>query len=122
MPLMNALSQQRFSARGPVPRPLNVGTGLAVMLLCLQNDQSLVAPSDDAAETVFTVIAGRGVIREGDEEHQVNSGDVVHVPSGTPKALLAQGEQFVVLGVRRMADRSSARTEARGGEVSNDAA
>ena len=110
MPLIHALAQQRFSDRGPVPRPLNVGAGLAVMLLCLQDEQSIIAPNDDAAETVFTVMEGSGTIREGEEEHEVTSGDVVHVGSGVPKALLARGERFVVLGVRRMAGRKAAPT------------
>lgn len=114
MPLMQALAQQRFSERGPVPRPLNVGDGLAVMLLCLQGDQSIVAPQDDAAETVFTVMEGSGRIREGDEEHEVTAGDVVHIDSGVPKALLATGERFVVLGVRRMAGRAARRERGSG--------
>ena len=77
MPLIKSLEQQRFSERGPVPRPLNVGDGLAVMLLCLQGDQSIVAPAGDGAETVFTVLGGSGAIREGEEEHEVAVGDVV---------------------------------------------
>jgi len=113
VPLIKALEQRRFSDRGPVPRPLNVGDGLAVMLLCLQGEQSIVAPSDDGAETVFTVVAGSGVIREGEQEYTVGTGDVVHVPPGAQKALLARGEQFTVLGVRRMAS---------SGKGSNDAA
>ena len=109
MPLIKSLEQQRFSERGPVPRPLNVGDGLAVMLLCLQGDQSIVAPAGDGAETVFTVLGGSGAIREGEEEHEVAVGDAVHVPPGVDKALLARGEPFTVLGVRRMASRKSTR-------------
>ena len=101
--MIRALERRVFSERGPVPRPLNVGTGLAVMLLCLQSEQSIVAPTDDAAETVFTVVAGRGAIREGGEEHEVEEGDVVHVLPGATKSLHARGEQFAVLGVMRMA-------------------
>lgn len=98
-----------------MPRPLNVGDGMAVMLLCLQGDQIIVAPENDGAETVFTVLSGQGAIREGDEEHEVAAGDVVHVPPGVNKALLARGEPFTVLGVRRMAARqASAQPHAKG--------
>lgn len=106
MPLIKSLELQRFSERGPVPRPLNVGDGLAVMLLCLQGEQSIVAPASDGAETVFTVVVGSGAIREGDQEHEVCAGDVVHVQPGEQKALLARGAPFTVLGVRRMASRA----------------
>lgn len=107
-----------------MPRPLNVGDGLAVMLLCLQGEQTIAAPSGDAAETVFTVLGGCGAIREGDQVHDVQVGDVVHVPPGVEKALLARGERFTVLGVRRMAERKAdrVRREAAGREERADAA
>lgn len=98
---------RRYSDAGPVPRPLSVGNGVAVMLLCLQNEQRLVAPDDDRAETVFTVLEGTGVIREGDVRHQVTEGDVVHVQAGTPKALIAAAGTFTVLGIRRMRGRTA---------------
>ncbi len=108
MPLIKALELQRFSDRGPVPRPVSMGDGVAVMLLCLRDGQRLVAPDNDAAETVFTVLAGSGVVREGDEVHQVSAGDAVHVMAHVPKSLEAASGTFTVLGVRRMKGRSDA--------------
>lgn len=108
MPLIRALELQRFSDRGPVPRPVSMGDGVAVMLLCLQNGQQLVAPDNDAAETVFTVISGSGQVREGDEVHQVSVGDVVHVMARVPKSLEAGEGTFTVLGVRRMGEKRHA--------------
>lgn len=105
MPLYRTCDLRRYSDAGPVPRPLSVGNGVAVMLLCLQNEQQLVAPDDDRAETVFTVLGGSGTIREGDETHEVSVGDVVHVQAGTAKALIAGVGTFTVLGLRRMRGR-----------------
>lgn len=82
------------------------------MLLCLQNEQRLVAPDDDRAETVFTVLGGTGTIKEGDEMHDVTVGDVVHVLAGTPKALIAGAGTFTVLGIRRMRGRSAGADDA----------
>lgn len=105
MPLYRTGELRRYSDRGPVPRPLSVGKGVAVMLVCLQDAQQLVAPDDDRAETVFTVLDGTGSIREGDEVHEVAAGDVVHVQAGVPKALIAGEGTFTVLGLRRMRGR-----------------
>jgi len=103
---------RRYSDAGPVPRPLSVGNGVAVMLLCLQNEQRLIAPDDDGAETVFTVLGGSGAIREGDDVHEVAVGDVVHVRAGTTKALMAHEGTFTVLGIRRMRGRSEEAADA----------
>jgi len=100
MPLMHALERQTFSDAGPMPQVLNVGKNLAVMLLCLQAGQELRAPESDGAETLFCVLAGAGTILEGDKEHTAEVGDIVHIPVNTPKALIAQGNTFTVLGVR----------------------
>lgn len=105
MPLLKPLEQRRFSEHGPVPRPLSMGTGLAVMLLCLQSGQTLVAPQGDEAETVFTVLDGDGSVREGTSTHSVQAGDVVHVMPGEDKSLIAGQGTFTVLGVRRLAER-----------------
>lgn len=102
MPLLKPLERTRFSERGPVPRPLNMGEGLAVMLLCLQNGQELIAPESDVTETIFTVLEGSGFIHEGEERHSVAAGDVVHVDAGTTKALVAGEGTFTVLGTRRL--------------------
>jgi len=112
MPLYRTSDLQRYSDAGPVPRPLSVGNGVAVMLLCLQDEQQLVAPDDDRAETVFTVLGGTGTIREGDESHTVTVGDVVHVQAGTAKSLIAAEGTFTVLGVRRMRGRTEGATGA----------
>jgi|JRYD01.1.fsa_nt_gb quercetin dioxygenase-like cupin family protein len=112
MPLYRTCDLRRYSDAGPVPRPLSVGAGVAVMLLCLQNGQRLVAPEDDRAETVFTVLGGTGTIREGDELHDVVVGDVVHVQAGTHKALIAGVGTFAVLGVRRMRGRAGGADDA----------
>lgn len=106
MPLFRTNDLRRYSEAGPVPRPLSVGKGVAVMLLCLQDSQQLVAPDDDRAETVFTVLDGKGTVREGDELHEVGPGDVVHVKAGVPKALIAGDGTFTVLGLRRMRSHS----------------
>lgn len=106
MPLHTPLDQARYSKRGPVPRPLSVGPGLAVMLLCLQNGQELVAPEDDRTETVFTVLEGEGFITEGSERHPVSAGDVVHVLPDSAKTLTAGEGTFTVLGTRRLKGKS----------------
>ena len=63
MPLLKPLTQVRYSERGPVPRPLNMGEGMVVMLLCLQDHQELIAPENDLTETIFTV--RRAPVSEG---------------------------------------------------------
>ena len=115
MPLINALAQRRFSEHGPVPRPVSMGHGMAVMLLCLQSGQSIVAPAGDAAETVFTVIDGQGTVLEGEAAHAVGPGDVVHVLPGDDKALIAGEGRFTVLGVRRLERRAASPGRAGGG-------
>lgn len=102
MALYKTSEVARFSERGPVPRPLKVGEHMAVMLLCLQSHQEIVAPENDAAETIFTVLAGSGTIREGEQVHDVGPGDVVYMPPGTRKALRAGEGTFTVVGVRQL--------------------
>ncbi|HLR45763.1 MAG TPA: hypothetical protein VK092_01290 [Deinococcales bacterium] len=102
MPLLKPLDHARYSERGPVPRPLNVGPGLAIMLLCLQKGQELVAPEDDRTETVFTVLEGDGFVTDGDERHAVTAGDVVHILPDSAKVLTAGEGTFTVLGTRRL--------------------
>lgn len=102
MPVYRTSEVARFSERGPVPRPLNVGEHMAVMLLCLQRGQELVAPDGDGAETIFTVLEGAGSIRENGTTFEVGPGDVVHVPPGSHKALMAGAGTFKVLGVRQL--------------------
>lgn len=102
MPLLKPLKQTRYSERGPVPRPLSMGDGLAVMLLCLQDGQELIAPQTDMTETVFTVLDGNGFILEDAERHPVSPGDVVHILPGSSKALIAGQGTFTVLGTRRL--------------------
>ncbi|HEX7040138.1 MAG TPA: hypothetical protein VF202_08510 [Trueperaceae bacterium] len=106
MPLIKAMEQRRFSEHGPVPRPVSMGRGLAVMLLCLQSGQTIVAPEGDGAETVFTVLDGEGQVREGTATHDVGPGDVVHVLPGEDKALVAGAGRFTVVGVRRLERRA----------------
>ncbi len=106
MPLLHPLAQLRYSERGPVPRPLHMGDGMVVMLLCLQDGQELRAPDSDTAETVFTVLEGSGYIHEGEEVHTVGPGDVVHIMPGTTKSLVAAEGPFAVLGTRRMKGKS----------------
>lgn len=105
MPHVKGLDRRTFSEAGPLPQVLHVGEGLVSMLICLAAGQEVRAPADDVAETVFTILSGRGRILEGDDAHAVGVGDVVHVPAGTSKALLAD-ESLAVVGVRRL--RSSA--------------
>ena len=93
MPLIKPLELRRFSEHGPVPRPVSMGSGMAVMLLCLRSGQSLVAPQGDD---------GEGQVREGEALHTVAAGDVVHVLPGEDKALIAGAGTFTVLGVRRL--------------------
>lgn len=108
MPLYRTSAVARFSERGPVPRPLNVGDHMAVMLLCLQKHQQIVAPESDLAETIFTVLEGSGTIREGDEVHEVGPGDVVHVRAGSRKALEAGEGTFTLIGVRQLGGKHAA--------------
>lgn len=107
MPLLEPLQHVKYSEHGPVPRPLSMGEGLAVMLLCLQDGQELVAPAGDHTETVFTVLDGQGFIREDDRLHPVRRGAVVHILPGSSKALIAGDGTFTVLGIRRLKGRSA---------------
>lgn len=47
------------------------------------------APDSDVA---ITVVSGTGVVRDGDEEHAVEPGDVVVVPAGTDRGVKADGD------------------------------
>ncbi len=107
MPLLEPMDHAKYSERGPVPRPLSMGAGLAVMLLCLQRGQEIVAPDSDHTETVFTVLEGSGFIREDDRLHEVSVGHVVHVLPGSTKALIAGDGTFTVLGTRRLKGNAS---------------
>ena len=107
MPLLEPLQHTKYSEHGPVPRPLSMGEGLAVMLLCLQKQQELIAPESDTTETIFTVMRGDGFIQEDDERHAVKAGDVVHILPGSKKALIAGDGEFVVLGTRRLKGKSA---------------
>lgn len=107
MPLIQANARRRFSEAGPYPQVLAMGRGVAVMLLCLRDEQRLQPPADDAAETVFTVLGGEGRILEGDDIHSARTGDVVHVAPGRAKALIAGEGEFVVLGVRTLRGRGA---------------
>ena len=107
MPLLEPLQHAKYSERGPVPRPLSMGEGLAVMLLCLQDGQELTAPESDSSETLFTVLDGRGYIREDEKLHAVARGDVVHILPGSRKALIAGEGTFTVLGTRRLKGRAA---------------
>ncbi len=106
MPLLEPLEMTRYSEHGPVPRPLSMGDGLAIMLLCLQDGQELVAPAGDMTETVFTVLAGSGFVQEDEERFVVTAGSVVHILPGSRKALLAAEGTFTVLGIRRLKGKS----------------
>ena len=102
MPLLKPMDERRFSDHGPMPQALSVGTGFAVMLLCLQAGQELVAPASDASETLFHVLEGEGFVREGTTRHPVQANEAVHVLPGSAKALVAGEGRLVVLGVRQM--------------------
>ncbi|MFC6823543.1 cupin domain-containing protein [Halopelagius fulvigenes] len=47
------------------------------------------APESDV---VVSVWAGTGIVREGDEEHRVEPGDVVAVEAGTPRGVKADDD------------------------------
>lgn len=102
MPLIRTADRAAFLDTGPFPQALQIGERQALMLLCLQQAQELVAPPDDRAETTFVVVAGDGFVVEGEERHAVEAGDVVHVAPGTAKALVAGAGTFTVLGVRSL--------------------
>ena len=108
MPLLNPLTQTQYSEHGPVPRPISLGEGLALMLLCLQDAQELVAPEGDMTETVFTVLEGEGFIVEDGELHEVSTGSVVHILPGSKKALIAGAGTLTVLGTRRLKGKEEA--------------
>ena len=101
MPRLNAIAGTGFSDAGPLPHVVHVGPGLASLVLYLRAGQTLDAPADDATETVFAVLSGRGHVLEGDASHEVATGDVVHVPPGARKGLRAL-DDLIVLGVRRL--------------------
>jgi len=102
VPLIRTVDRARFLDAGPFPQALRIGDRQALMLLCLQNAQELVAPADDRAETTFVVVSGDGFVVEGEERHAVEAGDVVHVAAGIQKALVAGAGTFTVLGVRSL--------------------
>jgi quercetin dioxygenase-like cupin family protein len=102
------MDHAKYSERGPVPRPLNMGDGLVDMLLCLQEGQELIAPRNDLTETVFTVLEGHGFIMEDEQRHAVEVGDVVHILAGSTKALIAGEGTFTVLGTRRLKGKADA--------------
>ena len=102
MPLIRTGERLRFLDGGPFPQALQVGDRQAVMLLCLQDGQEIVAPPGDGAETTFVVIGGSGFVVEGEARHAVAEGDVVHVAQGSAKALTAGDGPFTVLGVRSL--------------------
>jgi len=49
------------------------------------------APDSDVT---VVVKQGRGVVRDGDAEHAVESGDVVSVPAGRERGVRAEGERL----------------------------
>lgn len=102
MPLIRTSERARFLDAGPYPQALQVGERQAVMLLCLQDGQELVAPSGDRSETTFAVLGGGGWVVEGDRRHAVAPGDVVCIAAGVEKALIAGAGTFTVLGVRAL--------------------
>lgn len=106
MPLIRALQRCSYLDSGPAPQVLSVGPNLAIMLICLQNGQEMEAPPGDQSETVFSVLSGAGFVREGDERHPVVVGDIVHIPSGGRKALVAGDGQLSVLGIRHLKGQS----------------
>jgi quercetin dioxygenase-like cupin family protein len=48
------------------------------------------APDSDVA---ITVLSGSGVVRDGDDEHAVEPGDVVVVPEGTDRGVKASDDE-----------------------------
>lgn len=106
MPLIHALERRKFLDKSPVPQVLNMGSNLATMLLGLKDGQELRAPESDVTETVFCVLSGEGEILEGETRHPVKAGDVVHIPAGETKALIAGDGEMSVLGVRHVKGRS----------------
>lgn len=49
MPLIRSRERARFLDEGPFPQAIQIGERQALMLLCLQDAQELVAPSGDRA-------------------------------------------------------------------------
>mgnify|MGYP006284652149 CR=1 FL=1 len=47
------------------------------------------APDSDVT---ITVVSGAGVVRDGDEKHRVEAGDVVAVPAGTDRGVRADAD------------------------------
>jgi mannose-6-phosphate isomerase-like protein (cupin superfamily) len=49
------------------------------------------------SQEVYCFLSGRGRMRLGEEESQVEAGDTVVIPAGTPHRLLAEGDGPLVL-------------------------
>lgn len=106
MALIHTCTRKSFSDAGPSLQVLSVGQHFAVTLLCLQKGQELAASEGDVAETIFSVISGKGTVLEGEARHEVEVGDVVHILLGQPKVLIAGDGTFAVLGVRHLRRRA----------------
>ena len=83
-----AYRDDRFSARG-----VFASDHSKVVCGYFEPDQFIPVHAPDSDVTVV-VQAGRGVVRDGDEEHAVEPGDVVSVPAGRDRGVRADGERL----------------------------
>ncbi|MEC9488072.1 MAG: cupin domain-containing protein [Halanaerobium sp.] len=71
-----------------------------VMNLILQPGDS-IPPHSVPVDVFFYVVAGKGTIKVGGQEQQVQPKDIVTCPPGTEMSVKAdQGDEFIVLNVK----------------------
>lgn len=78
----------RFSARGTFASEHS-----KVVCGYFEPGQFIPVHAPDSDVTVV-VQAGRGIVRDGEEEHAVEPGDVVSVPAGRERGVRADGERL----------------------------
>lgn len=91
----NLLQKVKFDPARPVPQIVYISPQARVLLLGVATGVEIpVHP--DAAEVIFYVIAGRGVITVGEAAHPVEAGMLLDAPAGAPRGIRSE-EQMTVL-------------------------
>lgn len=85
-----------FSPDGPGVQLLHTDDWMKVLLVGLEPGQSL--PPHQGPGASFSFLAGRGVLRIGDEELDVAAGGLAVVPRGETRSIRAVAERLVFLG------------------------
>jgi quercetin dioxygenase-like cupin family protein len=81
-------SDEKFSAQGTFRSEHS-----KVVCGYFEPEQFIPVHAPDSDVTVV-VQRGTGIVRDGDEEHDVEPGDVVSVPAGVERGVRAEGERL----------------------------